>query len=152
MSLRLYSIRLYLKVDRVWRRFHRLFFFWRKGRGADTFLERYRADHVLAISESERSLSPSFEHCQVCSLCTFSCEAVRKGDAPASFEPKLIPSVFAKYPHESEVFLEEWFPCARCAACTVLCPNEVPIHAMVQQVLDRRNRLGFRRGTAREKI
>lgn len=151
MSLRLYSIRAYLTLDRIWRRLHRLFFFWRPGRGAEAFLERYRPDHVLAVTESERSLAPALEKCQHCSLCTFSCEAIQKGEAPASFEPKLIVGVFGKYTHDSEVFMEEWFPCAKCGACTVLCPNEVPVHAMVEQVLNRRNRLGFRRGAQRER-
>jgi heterodisulfide reductase subunit C len=142
VSLRLLSIRLYFFLDRVWRWLYRLFFFWRRSRGAEVFLERYRADQVLAVSETERSLAPSLEKCLHCSLCTLSCDAIQKGVAPSSFEPKQIVGVFGKYTHDSEIFLEEWFPCTSCQACTVLCPNSVPVHAMAEQIVNRRDRLG----------
>jgi len=151
VSPRLFSIRVYLAFLRLWRRCERILFFWKAGRGAEAFLEHYRGDQILAVTPTERTRAPEFEKCVACSLCTFSCQAIRKQDAPESFEPKLIVGVFAKRSHDSEVFLEEWFPCARCGSCTVLCPNEVPIHAMVEQVLGRRNRLGFRRSVQRER-
>ena len=149
MWLRLFSVQVYLAVDRFWRRCTRLIFFWRAARGAETFLERYRADHVLAITADERAAAPSYEKCVLCSLCTFSCTAIRNASAPPGFEPKLLVGVFGKHTHESEVFLEDWYPCAKCDACTVICPNEVPIHAIVAQVTQRRQKLGFRRGTQR---
>lgn len=151
MWLRLLSIRVYLAVDRLWRRMHRLLFFWRKGGGAEAFLERYRPDHVLAVTETERRLAPDFEKCLMCSLCTFSCQAIQTGEAPVSFEPKLLVGVFGKFTRDSEIFTEEWFPCMKCSACTVLCPNDVPVHAIVEQVIGRRGRLGFRRGKERDR-
>ncbi len=149
MQIRLLSIRAYLALHRVWRKTQRLVLFWKPGRGAELFLERYRPDHVLAVSEDERSYSTATERCQVCSLCTMTCQAIQSGDAPALFEPKQMVAFFAKYENASEIFLEEWYPCSKCGACTVLCPNQVPVHTMVEQLMQRRARLGFRRGTQR---
>lgn len=151
MWLRLLSIRLYLAVDRLWRRVNRVLLFWRKGRGGEVFLDRYRPDHIVAVTEAERAHSADFERCQVCSLCTFSCTAIQKGEAPAAFEPKLLVSVFGRALHDSETFLDDSFPCAKCGACTVLCPNDVPVHAMVERIFERRTRVGFRRGTQRDR-
>ncbi|MBY0370793.1 (Fe-S)-binding protein [bacterium] len=152
MALRLLSIHLYLAADRTWRGVHRAVFFWRRQRGVEAFLARYKADQVVAVSEQERLQSTDLEKCQVCSLCTPTCTAVQAGTAPASFEPKMLLSVFARHSHDSEVFLEEWLACSECNACTVECPTGVPVHAAVDLVLDRRAQVGFRRGTQREKV
>lgn len=141
-----------LFLKRLWRKVDRLLFFWRATRGAEIFLERYRSDSLVAVSPKERSLGAHFEKCLFCSLCTHSCSAIQSGVAPSGFEPKQIPGVFGKAIHDTEVFSEEWYPCAACGACTVLCPNSVPIHAMVDQVLERRQRVGFRRGSQREML
>ncbi len=141
-----------LFLKRFLRKADRVFFFWRQSREAEVFLERHRADGLVAVSAKQRGLSVGFEKCLFCALCTHSCDAIRKGIAPPGFEPKQITGVFGKAVHETEVFMEEWYPCATCSACTVTCPNEVPIHAMVEQVLERRQRLGFRRGSQREVV
>lgn len=122
----------------------RVIFFWRKAPGLSRFLEVYAADAIFPVGEGERAKFPSYEKCQICSLCTFSCEAVKQGKAPSSFEPKFIMTGYGRSSHEAEYFLEEWLPCAECNACTVECPNDVPVHAMVSQIIERRNRLGFR--------
>lgn len=149
MPIRLLSIRVYLAFHRFWRKANRVVFFWKPGRGAEVFLERYRPDHVLGVSETERSQSVASERCQVCSLCTMTCQAIQTGQAPAQFEPKQMVAFFTKCENASEIFIEDWYPCAKCNACTVLCPNQVPVHAMVEQLMQRRARLGFRRGTQR---
>lgn len=122
----------------------RVVFFWRKTPGLSRFLEVYAADAIFPISEKERAKFPSYEKCQICSLCTFTCEAVKQGSAPSSFEPKFILTGYGRSSHESEYFLEEWLPCLECQSCTIECPNDVPVHEMATQILERRNRLAFR--------
>lgn len=122
----------------------RVCLFWRRRGGFEQFMKQYHADGILPVSARERALTPSYQSCQTCSLCTFSCTAVQKGTAPSDFEPKFIMLGYGRSPHESEIFLEEWLPCLECETCHILCPNEVPIHAMASQIIERRKRLGFR--------
>jgi len=126
--------------------FGRIFLFWRKRKGLDQFLSQYAADAIYPITPGERKLFPSYQRCQVCSLCTFSCVAIQLGKAPSDFEPKFLMLGYGRSPHESEVFLDEWMPCYECKSCTILCPNDVPIHTMAKQIKKRRERLGFRKG------
>lgn len=149
MSLRLYSIRLFLLLDRNWRKTVRGILFWRRHQGTEAFLARYKTEQVVALSESDRARGLEFEKCQACSYCTLSCKAVVEGAAPPSFEPKMLATVFGKNRHETEVFVDAWFPCASCGACTVQCPTDVPLHDLVEQILARRAKVGFRRGTQR---
>jgi heterodisulfide reductase subunit C len=122
----------------------RLFFSWKPEKGLEKFFENYSADAILTVSENERSQFPSYQKCQACSLCTFSCSALHEGRAPSSFEPKFIMLGYGRSSHESEYYLEEWLPCVECKACTVECPNDVPVHTMAQQIIERRHRVGFR--------
>ena len=122
----------------------RMFLFWRRRPGLPRFLELYAADAISTISATERSRFPEYQKCQACSLCTFSCTAIHEGRAPAAFEPKFLMLGFGRSSHESEYFLPDWLPCLECGECTVNCPNNVPVHAMAEQIMERRNRLGFR--------
>jgi len=124
--------------------FRKIFLAWKPENGLQTFLEHYAGDAIFPVSESERSSFPAYQKCQACSLCTFSCVAIQEGRAPSSFEPKFIMLGYGRSSHESEFFLEEWLPCIECQACTVTCPNDVPVHAMAQQIIDRRKQIGFR--------
>src|SRR5690606_21990464 len=90
--------------------FRRIVFFWRKRPGLKEFLENFHEDNITPVDELERKEFPSFQRCQVCSLCTFSCEAITEGRAPAGFEPKFILLGFGRSAHESEYFFEEWLP------------------------------------------
>ncbi len=148
MWLRLFSIQLYLAFDRLRHRVQRRLFFWRRDKGSEVFLERYRPDSVLAVTSQERTNAIEFERCVLCSLCVYSCEAIQKGEALPGFEPKLIAAVFAKS-HEAELFTDSWFPCVQCKACSVLCPNGVPLHTMANQLVQRRQNLGFKRSSQR---
>jgi heterodisulfide reductase subunit C len=118
--------------------------FWNRRQARQTLLARYRADSLTAVSENERASFPRFQKCLACSLCTFSCTAIREGRAVASFEPKFLMLAYGRSSRDSEVFREEWFPCAECGACTVECPNDVPIHALIETIRARRGGLGFR--------
>lgn len=123
----------------------RVVFFWRKPRGLNFFLDTFSEDSVFPVTPQERMLLPALSRCQACSLCSFSCSAIQGGKAPTGFEPKQILLVSARSSHESEIFLEEWLPCAECNACTVQCPTQVPIHEAVQLVMERRKRIAYRR-------
>lgn len=122
----------------------RVLFFWKRSDGLTKFLATYSGDAIFPVSLGERSAFPSYQRCQVCSLCTFSCAAIKEGKAPSSFEPKFLMIGYGRSSHESEYFIEDWLPCLECVECTVDCPNDVPVHAMGQQIVERRNRLGFR--------
>jgi heterodisulfide reductase subunit C len=121
------------------------FFFLRRRRARQNILARYSPDGIYALPEAERAAFPSYQKCLACSLCTFSCQAIASGRAPASFEPKYLFFAYGRSSADSEVFREQWLPCTECSACTVECPNGAPIHAMAQQIIDRRKRVGFRR-------
>ena len=123
------------------RRLARLFLFWRKEQELPDFLARYAADGVRAIPAAERNLFPAFQKCQACSLCTFSCSAVRDGIAPPAFEPKYLMLGQGRSALEAELALDEWIPCVQCSGCTVECPVDVPIHEMGQAIVERRRRL-----------
>ena len=125
--------------------FLRALFFWRKPGGLPKFLGHFAADAISPISLHEREVFPQLQRCQNCSLCTFSCVAVQNGKAPSGFEPKFLMLGLGRSSHESEYFLEEWLPCAECEACTVVCPNDVPVHEMATVILERRKQLTFRR-------
>jgi heterodisulfide reductase subunit C len=122
----------------------RVLFFWKRPPGLPVFLKIYASDAIAPVTDSERSRFPHYTRCQGCSQCTFSCEGIKQGRAPASFEPKFIMLGYGRSSHEAEYFLEDWLPCVQCKECTVHCPNDVPIHEMATQVMERRNRLGFR--------
>ena len=123
---------------------HRCVFFWRPARGLRTFLSNYELDSVFSVSEFERRMMPHFQKCQACSLCTFSCLAIQEGKAPMKFEPKMIMLGFSRSAHEAQYAYEDWLPCIECDACSVICPNQVPIHEAVQLVLERRNQIALR--------
>lgn len=145
-SMRWHKIeaKFYLAIGFLLHLMKRIFLFWKRPRGLKDFLSQYAADGIFPVTREERSRYPSFERCQACSLCTFSCEAIVAGRAPSAFEPKYILLSLGRSPHESEVFLEEWLPCYECEKCSVTCPNQVPVHEMAQEIIERRNRLGFR--------
>lgn len=124
---------------------HQLFFFWKPRKGLRRFLANYAQDAITTVSQHERTWLPSYERCQNCSLCTFSCEGIQQGKGHPSFEPKMLMLGYGRSSHESEYFLEDWVPCIECGECTVQCPNQVPIHAMLEEIRDRRSQLGFRR-------
>lgn len=123
---------------------HRLLFFWQRPSGLARFLSQYAADGISSVSSPERQSFPSYQRCQVCSLCTFSCTAIKEGRAPSGFEPKFILVGLTRSSNESEFFLEEWVPCLECEACRVECPNDVPVHAAAEQIREWRSRVGFR--------
>lgn len=125
--------------------FKRVVFFWKPHRGLTTFLGNYQSDAIFPVTPNERALMPSFEKCQACSLCTFSCTAVQQGKAPASFEPKFLMLGYGRSGHEAEYYLEEWLPCLECGKCEVNCPNDVPIHEMAETIRTRRENLKFRK-------
>jgi heterodisulfide reductase subunit C len=139
-----YKARLWLVWWFVVSLVRRTVFFLRGRRARDQILARYRPDGIFAITEGERAAFPSYQKCLACSLCTLSCSAIRENRAPSSFEPKYLLLASARSARDSEIFREEWLPCAECQACTVECPNDVPIHAVVREILDRRRQLGFR--------
>jgi len=145
-ALRRFWARLTLLLLLVRHLAKRTLFFWKKKPGLATFIKQYSADAIFPVTEAERSHFPVSQKCQACSLCTLSCAALREGRAASSFEPKFIMLGYSRSSHESEFFLEDWLPCLGCDACTVECPNEVPVHAVAQQIIDRRNRIGFRQG------
>jgi len=60
------------------------------------------------------------------------------------FEPKMIMLGFSRSAHEAQYAYEDWLPCIECDACSVICPNQVPIHEAVQLVLERRNQIALR--------
>lgn len=122
----------------------RIFFFWRKPRGLEFFLEQFAQDGIFPISPSERTLFPLLQKCQACSLCTFSCTSIIEGKAPSNFEPKLLLLGFGRSTHESENLFDDWLPCLECKSCQVLCPNDVPVHQMANQIIARRSHLKFR--------
>ncbi|MCB0416492.1 MAG: hypothetical protein H6617_08200 [Bdellovibrionaceae bacterium] len=123
----------------------RVLFFWKKKPGLNEFLQNFRGDNITPVGAEERKLFPEFQRCQVCSLCTFSCEAIAAGRAPAGFEPKFVLLGFGRSAHESEYFFDEWLPCLECASCTVECPTHVPVHAMVATVVERRKHVAYRK-------
>ena len=122
----------------------RAFLFWRKKDGLRQFLALYGGDAIYPVSEKERAAMPGFQKCQVCSLCTFTCKAVLDGKAPGNFEPKFLMIGYGRSSHEAEFFLEEWLPCYECRSCTVVCPNDVPLHDMAETIVERRKHVAFR--------
>ena len=112
--------------------------FWRRRLIRETLLARYGADGIFATSENERAKFPGFQKCVACSLCTFSCAAIREGRAPSSFEPKYVLLAYGRSAADSAVFRKEWLPCSECNACTIECPSDVPLHQLIELVLLRR--------------
>lgn len=122
----------------------RYLFFWRKRKSLRDFWSHYASDAIAPVGTEERENFPSYQKCQVCSLCTFSCEAIIEGRAPSSFEPKYLLLGPGRSAHEAEYLFDDWLPCFECQRCTVECPNNVPIHAMADMIVERRKRFGFR--------
>lgn len=121
----------------------RIIFFWRRVENSERFLANYRADGIFPVGGVERDQMASFQRCQACSLCTFSCSAIKEGSAPPAFEPKYLMLGPSRSAHEGNVMLDEWIPCAKCSVCTVLCPNDVPIHAVVERIQERRKNFAY---------
>ncbi len=130
-----------LSLGYLMRRLSAFFLFWREKEELPAFLAQYAAEGVRAMPAAERTLFPAFQKCQACSLCTFSCSAVRDGVAPPAFEPKYLMLGQGRSAPEAELALDEWIPCVQCSGCTVECPVDVPIHEMGQAIIDRRRRL-----------
>jgi len=145
MSFRRYQAKAVLASLFIRHLFRRVVFFWRPHKGLPTFLANYQSDAIFPVTPNERALMPSFQKCQACSLCTFSCTAILQGKAPASFEPKFLMLGYGRSSHEAEYFLEEWLPCLECGKCEVNCPNDVPVHEMAETIRERRERLAFRK-------
>lgn len=123
--------------------FLKVLLFWRKDKNSlAKFFTNYREDFIFPVSEAQRGKLADFQRCQACSLCTFSCEAVQTGRAPASFEPKYLLLSSGRSSHESAFFSDAWLPCVACKTCTVQCPNDVPIHDMAEEILSRFKVLG----------
>lgn len=147
-----WQAKVYLACLFFYRLFARFFLFWRRRKGLEHFLKHYSADAVSPVTPSERFHFASFQKCQVCSLCTFSCTAVKEARCPGNFEPKFLMLGYGRSSHEAEYFLEEWLPCYECGACVVECPNDVPIHAMANEIISRRERSGFRKFTISQSL
>lgn len=137
--------KLVLAVLFIWHLLSRLFLPFRKRRGLGEFLAQYAPDAITPMGEEERKQLPEFSRCLACSLCTFSCEAIKQGRAPSDFEPKFLLLGYGRSAHEAEYFFEEWLPCLECRECTVDCPTHVPVHAAGQLVIERRKRVAFRK-------
>ena len=61
--------------------------------GLEKFLRNYREDHILPLTPEERSLSPSFQACVSCGLCTAECVITRPAGgiaADAPLDPRAI--------------------------------------------------------------
>lgn len=93
---------------------------------------------IVVVAAEERKHATDYERCQVCSLCTFSCVAVREGTAPPAFEPKQLILGPGRAPGDGAYTWELWVPCATCGKCTVECPNEVPVHRIAEEIARRR--------------
>ena len=127
-----FTAKLALAVQFLAHLFYRVLFFWKHQQNLLRFQNNFRADGIFPMGKKERVLMPDLQRCQACSLCTFTCTAVIQGTAPAAFEPKYLMLGAGRSSHEGEFFLEEWVPCAECEECVVLCPNDVPVHAMAE--------------------
>jgi len=97
----------------------------KKERSIDFFQKNYHystAPKTLAWIENA-------QNCISCSLCTFSCSAIKNGTAPVGYEPKQLVLWISKNPN-LEVSQLENIPCVECAGCVVECPRGVPIHQL----------------------
>lgn len=76
----------------------------------------------------------SLASCIGCSLCTYSCSAVRQGTAPPGFEPKRVLLGIAKNEEDWSCLDADWAPCVACPTCTVVCPTGVQVHRILAEV------------------
>lgn len=113
--------------------------FWERRQVRQNLLERYRPDGLSAMRDTERAVFASFQKCVNCSLCTLSCEGIREGRGAPSFEPKFLLLAYGRGPRSGDVFRDDWIPCAACNACTVECPNDVPIHTVADTIRNQRS-------------
>lgn len=104
---------------------------WFGSRPADPvalFFERYGPDGFRPPDPARRRLQAASEGCLVCGLC--SAECVRVGG-----RPRLDPRDAVLSAARMQIDLVRLAPrepvadaCAGCAACSVICPAEIPIH------------------------
>ena len=130
---------------RRWRfgllRLKRWVLFWRDDTALDQVLAQYGPDRLYRVLGEDRARAPAFQKCIACSLCTFSCRAVREGMAPPSFEPKQLAIGFGRGAIANPQLPAAWAPCASCDHCTVECPNDVPVHAIAESLIGMRKTL-----------
>lgn len=118
----------------------RALLFWRSDSNLARFFEQYAPDGAEPVPVDLRASFPAYQKCLVCSLCTFSCAAVREGTAPPAFEPKYLLIGPSRRSAAADAFVPEWVPCVTCTKCTVECPNGVPVHAAATLIVSRGKR------------
>jgi Fe-S oxidoreductase len=102
------------------------------------FLSHYAADGVRAPDAGARSLALAAQRCLVCGLCSIEC--ARVGGAPP-LDPR--DAVIAGARLEIDLLrlapaAEPGAPCHGCAACSAVCPVDIPIHRVQQRLRELR--------------
>lgn len=109
----------------------------RRGDELEALLTQYRDTSLRLPETEERSAILAAEACVSCSACALGCRAIREGQAPPAFEPKLLVLELGNSRTTQTASFEAWSVCARCGDCTARCPFGVPIHQVAQQFLTR---------------
>lgn len=109
----------------------------RRGDELEALLNQYQDASLKVPALEERSAILAAQACVSCSACALSCRAIREGQAPPAFEPKLLVLELGHSKTQAVAAFEAWSVCARCSDCTARCPFGVPIHRVAEHFVTR---------------
>jgi len=104
----------------------------RRGDDLTALLTQYQDASLTMPAAEERSTILAAQACVSCSACALSCRAIREGQAPPGFEPKLLVLELGSSRSATTAAFDAWTVCARCSDCTARCPFGVPIHRVAE--------------------
>ena len=109
----------------------------RRGDELEALLTQYQDASLSVPALEERSAILAAQACVSCSACALSCRAIREGQAPPAFEPKLLVLELGHSKTNALAAFEAWSVCASCSDCTSHCPFGVPIHRVAEYFVKR---------------
>lgn len=106
----------------------------RRGRDLARFRAQVQPEGYLPLAPEDRALFPEFMRCIHCGLCSLACPALRDAPASAWVETWTFVAGPSRSLDRAVLAAASLEPCARCAACTAVCPTGVPIDRLAALV------------------
>lgn len=98
--------------------------------GYNEFIENYREDRIVPLTEAERDRHPDYTKCIVCELCDPVCPVLAAVGSEKFAGPMDIASCLSRDLTESGAWRDP-FLSTLCGACGRACPESVPVSDMI---------------------
>lgn len=104
----------------------------RKTRGYEAFIENYREDRLVPLSEVDKDWLLRFSRCFNCGICDTVCPALDRLPSEVFPGPSYLVTTLTRATPDFWAAGVNLSMCEGCQLCEQVCPNQVPVKAALE--------------------